>query len=180
VGAGLALALWVATMATPVAMAVSREREVQERGLDALAYIARENEGLHSAALWARSELSPEEHVVAQMIGEAYSTGNFLASISGVPTILAWPGHQRQWRGDIAEMQRRTAVDAIYSGTPEMMHAAVEQWGVTHVYVGRAERAQFGPDVRMRFGSWEVVYEAGSSALFAVPSDWRGTGEGGR
>ncbi|MEX1022151.1 MAG: hypothetical protein WD058_03285, partial [Dehalococcoidia bacterium] len=162
--------LWVVTMVVPLAMAESRAREGQERGIDAIAYLDRQVTALAAASAWARAHLDPDAHVLVQAVGEAYSTGNLLASSSGIPTVLAWPGHERQWRGEIAEAARRAAVDAIYGGTPQEMRAALHAWGVTHVYAGVEERAAYGPDVAARFADWPVAFEVDGASIFEAPA----------
>ena len=67
-------------------------------------------------------------------------------------------------------MERRAAVDAIYSGgaaptTAEVAH----RFGVTYVYIGRDERAAYGPDVATRFAGWPAVVDAAGAVLVRVP-----------
>src|SRR5690606_22582159 len=56
--------LYLASMLYAPAMAVSRAREGQARGLDALAYLERSDPGLRAAIAWGRAELDPREHVL--------------------------------------------------------------------------------------------------------------------
>jgi uncharacterized membrane protein len=163
--------VWLASMLTAPAMAVSREREWQERGLSAIAYLDDTDPALAAAVAWARVNLDPERHVVAQAIGEAYSTGNLLAAFTAVPTVLGWPGHERQWRGEIAEDGRRAAITDLYTGTREEMVAAAERWGITHVYVGAEERAAYGPSLSARFEGWPLVFSSDGGRIYAVPLD---------
>lgn len=170
--AALVAVLWVVTMTTPVFMAASRARDGQERALSGIAYLQQADPALGAAVEWARTNLDPEEHVLVQSIGEAYSSSNRLASYSAIPTLLAWPGHERQWRGEIGETARREAVDLIYAGTPEEMRAALDLWGVTHVYVGREERIAYGTDVATRFRAFDIAFEVtfttGEATIYSV------------
>ncbi|MCK9485302.1 MAG: DUF2298 domain-containing protein [Dehalococcoidia bacterium] len=172
-GVGLAtlvVALWVVTMSTPAFMAVSRAREGQERALSGIAYLQQADPALGAAVEWTRTHLDPEEHVLVQWIGEAYSPGNRLASYTAVPTLLGWPGHERQWRGDFREAARRDAVERIYAGAPLEMRAALDEWDVTHVYVGREERSAYGRDVDLRFASLPVVFAAEGATIYLAPA----------
>lgn len=160
--------VWLASMLTAPAMAVSREREWQERGLSAIAYLDDTDPALAAAVAWARVNLDPERHVLAQAIGEAYSTGDLLAAFTAVPTVLGWPGHERQWRGEIAEDGRRAAITDLYTGTREEIVTAAGRWGITHVYVGAEERAAYGPNLGAHFEGWPLVFSSDGGRIYAI------------
>jgi uncharacterized membrane protein len=171
---GLAAAglVYAASMLYTPAMAVSRAREGQEPGLDALAYLERRDPALAEALDWAGRHLDPRRHVLLQAVGDSYGPGSVLAAGSGVPTLLGWPGHERQWRGGDAPFGvRSAAVARIYreGATGEVVRLAGEI-GVTHVFVGREERAQFGRDVANRFTAWPLAFEAAGARIFEVPA----------
>jgi uncharacterized membrane protein len=164
----LALVLVLLSLYSP-AMAVSRGREGQAVGLDATRHLSDREPGLAAAIEWSRIHLDPREHVIVQAIGESYGRGNRLSTFSGIPTVLAWPNHQRQWRGEIAEAARRAAVDAIYSGSDSDAEAAIERWRVTHVFIGDPEREAFGAALDDRFAGWPVAFEADGVRILEVP-----------
>ncbi len=161
------LVVVVASVVTPPAIAVSRRQEGQTPTLDATTYLDSDLPGLRPAAAWARSALDPHEAVLLQAVGESYSEGGLLAALSGVPTLLAWPGHERQWRGEVPE-PRRTTVDEIYAGDGDAAGVA-RAAGVTHVYAGILERDQYGFRVSARFAGWQVVYSDEHGSIFEVP-----------
>ncbi len=154
------------------AMALSRGNEGQPTGLDALIYLDQSNPGLAGAIEFAQTELDPERHVLLQAVGDAYGSGGYLAAASGVPTVLNWPSHQRQWRGPEAPLSgRREAVEQIYTlGADALSEQLASGFGVTHVYVGREERTQFGQDAAERFAGWEIAWEGTGAVIFAVPA----------
>jgi uncharacterized membrane protein len=153
------------------AMAVSRSREGQPAGLNALAYLERSDPGLAGAIQYARTELNPEDDVLLQAVGEAYSSGGYLAAASGVPTVLSWPSHEIQWRDSPDVIgQRREVVQLIYTlGSTEESRALAERYGVTHVYIGREERTQYGTDVTQRFAGWGVAWKGTGAVILTVP-----------
>jgi len=154
------------------AMALSRSNEGQPTGLDALVYLDQSDPGLAGAIDFASSELDPEAHVLLQAVSDAYGPSGYLAAASGVPTVLNWPSHQLQWRGPEAPIAgRREAVGQIYAlgSTAEALGLAA-RFGVTHVYIGREERIQFGADVADRFAAWDVAWEGAGAVILAVPS----------
>ncbi len=164
--------VFVACALTVPAMLVSRHREAQAFGIDAIAYLDRADPGLAEAGRWVRANLDPEEAVLVQAVAESYTTGNMVAASTGVPTVLGWPGHQRQWRGAIDEDARREAVDAIYThgATPEGL-AAARRYGVTHVYVGFQELTTYTYDVLGRLAGWPQVFAYGPTRIYEVPAE---------
>ncbi|MEI7925698.1 MAG: DUF2298 domain-containing protein [Chloroflexota bacterium] len=151
------------------AMAVSRAREGQSPSLSGVAHLQRNDPGLYATIAWARGRLDPTRDVVAQAVSESYTAGNMLAVATGVPTLLGWPNHERQWRRAIPEAERREAVQAIYAGGPGAASTA-RRFGVTYVYVGREERAAFGREVADRFAGWPVVVNEQGVLLLQVPA----------
>ena len=89
--------------------------------------------------------------------------------------MLGWPGHELTWRGNIPALgARQSAVRDIYrAGANDEGRSKALEFGVTHVYLGREERAQFGDDVAARFAGWPTVFEAGASRIVAVPAESR-------
>lgn len=169
---GVPLALFgaLATAAFVPAMALSRAREGQSPGLDAVAQLRRNDPGLHATIRWSRDHLDPRRDVMVQAVSESYTAGNMLAAATGVPTLLAWPNHERQWRRSVPEGERRAAVDTIYRGGAVPASAEIaRRFGVTHVYVGREERAAYGAEVAARFAAWPVVVDESGSLLVKVP-----------
>ncbi|MFA7248429.1 MAG: DUF2298 domain-containing protein [Dehalococcoidia bacterium] len=169
-GVGGALLVALATAAFVPAMAVSRAREGQARGLDAEAYFAQTDPGLAAAVEWSREHLDPRHAVVVQAIGESYETVNVLSVETGVPTLLSWANHERQWRRNVPEGERRAAVDAIYEqGAVPASAEIARRFGATYVYVGRAERARYGPGVPARFAAWPSVVDTDGALLVKIP-----------
>jgi YYY domain-containing protein len=171
IGLTVAAVVYLGAMVYAPAMAVSRGREGQVTGLDSLAYLERSDPGLAGAVAFARAELDPTEDVLLQAVGNAYGPAGYLAAASAVPTVLNWAGHQVQWRGPDAPLAgRNEAVDQIYGAgaTTEGLEAAA-RFGVTHVYVGRLEREQYGSDVADRFAGWPVAWAGSGAVIFGVP-----------
>ena len=152
------------------AAAVSRAREGQQSGLDALAYLDRTDPGQAAALRWVDEHLDPADTLL-EAVGRPYTAANALSAASGVPTLLGWPAHERQWRGaEEAIAERRAVVERIYSeGATEEVRALAGDYGVTHVYLGREERRQFGPGVADRFAAWPVRFEAAGVRIVELP-----------
>jgi uncharacterized membrane protein len=56
--------------------------------------------------------------VIAEALGGDYSEGGRISATTGLPTILQWPGHELQWRGDSAPQEGREAdLETLYTST---------------------------------------------------------------
>lgn len=153
--------LYLASMLYAPAAVVSRGREGQERGLDALAYLDVRDPGRAQAVRWVAANLGDGD-VLLEAAGPSYSESGLTSAFTAVPTLLGWPGHELQWRGEGAGIVARAAVvDRIFEGGASPATAAIAQaHGVTHLYLGEAERARYGPGLLARFAGWETVFEA--------------------
>ena len=92
--------------------------------------------------------------------------------MTGIPTILTWPNHQRQWRSNVQEAERRTAIINIYeSASIEEAKLIAGSYGVTHIFVGSHELNEFGINLKQRFSSWTKVFEStgGNILIYEVP-----------
>lgn len=161
------------------AAAISRSREGQSPGLDSLAYLYQHDPGQAATLDWVRTHLNPS-NTVLEAVGPPYTRANFLSAASGIPTLLGWPAHQCQFRGDPNECralgetqeiaERRSAVELIYrEGANEQIRSFALSWGITHVYLGLEERRQFGSNIAERFTSWPTKFEKAGSIIVEIP-----------
>ena len=174
--AALAALLWLGSLLYAPAATISRGREGQARGIDALAHAERRDPGLAEALRWVRSELDPDRHVLLEAASRSYGPGNMISAASAAPTLIGWPGHQLQWHSTAPLTERLNVVNTIYrdGAGPETLQLARE-YRVTHIYLGREERSQFGADVAARFEDWRTVFEAPGARIVAVPSTIEGS-----
>ena len=170
----LAGLLWLGSLLYAPAATVSRAREGQARGIDALAHVERRDPGLAAALEWVRGELDPRRHVLLEAASRSYGPGNMISAASATPTLIGWPGHQLQWHSDAPLTERLNVVNTIYrnGAGPESLLLA-RKHGVTHVYLGREERRQFGADVATRFEAWPTVFEAAGARIVVVSTGLR-------
>jgi len=147
-------------------MAISRAWEGQVRGLDATKYIQVQQPGLAEAVNWAGNTLDLSEDLVLQAVGESYQGGNMFSTLTGISTVLAWPNHERQWRRDITETDRRTAIDHVYQygATGEGLEA-LTKYNISHVLIGDFEKRVYGADVVSKFEDWEMVFVSSDSTI---------------
>ena len=169
--AALAALLWLGSLLYAPAATISRGREGQATGIDALAHVERRDPGFAEALRWVQSELDPDRHVLLEAASRSYGPGNMISAASATPTLVGWPGHQLQWHSNVPLTERLNVVNTIYrEGAGSDTLGLAFRHRVTHIYLGREERSQFGADVAARFADWPTVFEAPGVRIVAVPA----------
>ena len=149
VAAGLGFAaLAVGALYLPAGMALTMNATTGgQYTLDATAFLREHAPGEHAAIEWLRANAQAGD-VIVEAVGDDYSTYGRVASFTGLPSPLNWPGHQLQWRGT-SEPQtgRREDVQALYTAPdPAAAEVLVERYGVRYVVLGPRERGAYGVD----------------------------------
>jgi uncharacterized membrane protein len=117
--------------------------------LNGIAYIGRQHPGDYNAMLWLQQNARPED-VLLEAVGGQYSYFGRFSMATGIPTLLGWPGHERQWRGDLyPELAgtREQDIKEIYNTQNiRRAHELLQHYGVTYIIVGSLERSpDFAP-----------------------------------
>lgn len=163
----------VVLLAGPVyyALAAGWDRTVAlgtPQGTDSLAWMQRSLPGDLAAGRWLRER---QGAVHAEAVGDSYSAFGRIALVSGNPTILGWPGHERQWRGPIPAIGTREAdVQRLYQSPGlEAVRSILDQYGVRYVVVGPLERQKYGDAGLAKFRDLLVAYASGDVTIYEVP-----------
>lgn len=112
--------------------------------LDGTAYIERFNPDEAAAMAWLRQ--APFGVVAeASIPGASYTSYGRIATHTGLPAVLGWPGHESQWRGGVTEMgSRQTDLQRLYQTTNwEEAEAILRQYQVRYVVIGPLERSTY-------------------------------------
>lgn len=85
-------------------------------------------------------------------------------SLTGIPVVLGWPGHQEQWRGvTYAPMidARSEALDLLFEASAlNQVEDVIAQYGITHVLYGTIERSYYGISGEQKFvDNYELICE---------------------
>jgi uncharacterized membrane protein len=83
--------------------------------------------------------------VIVESSGNSYSDNARISAFTGIPTILGWIGHERQWRGSASAFEGRAEdIACIYSCEDiEQVRGLLQKYNVTYVIVGKRERQSY-------------------------------------
>lgn len=136
--------------------------------LDGTAYLERQSPDEVAGIEWLKSAPSG---VVAEAVGGSYSEFARVATHSGHPNVLGWPGHESQWRGGAEEMgSRQNDIERLYR-TAEWTEAQdiLRQYNVRYVYIGPLERAAYGVNETKFQRFLQPVFQQGQVTIYEVP-----------
>ncbi len=130
---------------TPAAALTKAGQGFEPLTLNGLAHVEWSRPAEYRAILRLQSE-APRGSAMVEATAGDYSEFGRVSSSSGVPTILAWPGHQHQWRSDPSLYEGRAEdVERIYSTTDVAeANALLDMYNVRYIYVGHRERQLYG------------------------------------
>jgi YYY domain-containing protein len=113
--------------------------------LDGTAYVEASRPAEYALVQWLRREADPQATLV-EAPGGSYSTHSWVSAHTGLPSLLGWPGHERQWRGsDELPAQRELVITSLYTGLDEAeTRRLLEVYRIDYVIIGPHERAQYG------------------------------------
>jgi uncharacterized membrane protein len=140
------------------------------RTLDGLAFARAAFPDDYAAARWLAERAGPGERMVEAVDGQ-YSHGGRISSWTGVPTVLGWPGHERQWGRELGELARRQAdVEAAYKA-PTLREAIeiLRRYAVTYIVVGNLERSKY-PGALDKFKELPAVFSNGATSIYRLPA----------
>ncbi|GAB4490188.1 MAG: DUF2298 domain-containing protein [Anaerolineales bacterium] len=109
--------------------------------------------------------------VVAEAVGGSYSEFARVATHTGHPNVLNWPGHEGQWRGGYKEQGTRgDDIAALYQTTDwETARAIIEQYNIRYVYIGPLERSAYIV-YEDKFAIFlREIYRQGQVVIYEVP-----------
>ena len=109
--------------------------------------------------------------VVLEAQAPEYHWGGRVSIYTGLPTVMGWSWHERQQRGESAEVYKRIAdVRRIYSETNSaVVLPLIRKYGVDYVVVGQLERALYPAAGLEKFSEgkyWQGVYTNGGCQIY--------------
>lgn len=117
-----------------------------------------------------------DQAIVVEAVGGAYNPNyGRVGTLTGIPILLGWPNHERQWRGatygSIAG-SREADIQRLYQANFWQDAAAIlERYGIDYVVLGQTERQQYEYiNEDLFFQHLDLVCESGTSRIFRVPA----------
>ena len=136
--------------------------------LDDFARVQRENA---DDAAGIEFLLTQPEGVIAEAIGGSYSYYGRIATYTGYPTVLGWPGHESQWRGG-SELQgsRQEDINLLYSTVRwEEARTVIEKYNIRYIFIGNLERTSMRVSEEKFAMYLEPIFQQGSTSIYKVP-----------
>jgi uncharacterized membrane protein len=125
----------------------------QMRGLDGIAWMGDSAPGDLAAIRWLRANAPGSAGIAEATFNFEYNTsGNHgrVSSYTGMPTIIAWPGHEYQWRGGQPAIRaqidpRQADLNELYQTTDvARAQQIMQKYGIRYVFVGTIEKGEQG------------------------------------
>ncbi len=170
---GLVSVLVLSSLYYPVGAALDRIQSSSDpANLDGLAFVKQNAADEYDAIMRLRD--NAPRGVLVEAVGSSYSEFGRIASSTGLPSILNWPGHEAQWRGSHLPLAgREEDVASIYQTiNPSEFTNLLDKYDVRYVYLGARERATYGPVDEEKFlHSMRVYFRSGDVVVFERKSE---------
>jgi YYY domain-containing protein len=141
----VAFVVVVAAAVYPVAGTYARKNGFDATPtLDGLGWLRDRAPGDPGAIAWLNDH-APAGSVVLEAVGDDYSAFGHgrISTFTGLPTVLGWPGHERQWGHDVDNRAAEVA-QAYRAVSPVSALPVLRRYGVRYVVVGPLERTDYG------------------------------------
>jgi YYY domain-containing protein len=141
----ISIILVLAAMSYPVFATYSRSGNFKGNPtLDGAAYLEQQYQNEYNAIMWLDNLNGTP--VVLQSPGQAYKLNTHVTAFTGLPTVLGWAGHEKNWRNgaDIVN-ERWYEVPRVYTSSDvETVNGILDKYNVEYIYVGGVEEERYG------------------------------------
>jgi YYY domain-containing protein len=169
----LAAGLLYTLYAVPARAAQNRALYGDGGSLDGAAWLAERHPEDWQAITWLNANVAGRP-VILETPGDqhrAYIYEGRVSAFTGLPTVLGWAGHERQWRGTYEEQARREAdIEALFlSPDPEVTRTLLDRYDVRYIYVGPVERSRYPQESLAKFAAlFPVAYANEGVTIYRV------------
>ena len=118
-----------------------------------------------------------DDAVVVEAGWAAYRSGYArIGSMTGIPIVMGWVNHQRQWRGSTFNAvagTRQQDIDELYTDLRwEMAVEIINRYDIDYIMYGTTERQEYSSVGEEKFlENLAVVCESGDSRIFSFGQD---------
>jgi len=137
--------------------------------LDAGGYLAIQQPQEAAAIKWLEQQPSG---AVAEAVGGQYSGFARVATLSGQPAVLGWPGHEGQWRGSYEEVGSREEDIRLLYETFDWQSALtiIQRYNVRYIFVGSLEMSTYAVNEEKFTQNLRAVFSEGDVRVYLVPA----------
>lgn len=115
--------------------------------------------------------LTAPDGIIAEAIGDGYSGYARISMLTGLQTVLGWPGHEAQWRGTTEPQgTRREDIAKLYATARwDEAKFIIDQYNIRYIYIGVLERVSM-PVNEEKFQLYlKPVFQQGGVVIYEVP-----------
>ncbi len=139
--------------------------------LDGEAYVRKEHPQDYEAILWFRNISG--QPVVLQAPGDLYQWNTYVTAFTGLPTVIGWAGHEKNWRYPYSyEVDARWSdAGTIYTSLNlNDVDALLRKYNVSYIYFGDAEAKKYSSPKLFEAHPerFEKVFEYGDVVVYKV------------
>ncbi len=141
--------------------------------LDGAAWLSTSKPTDYAAIQWLNANITGAP-VIVEAPGDqfrAYVYEGRVSALTGLPTVLGWAGHQRQWRGNYDEPDiRQLELETLFTTlNPSEVQVILARYNVTYIYIGPVERERYPAQGLEKFADmFPAVYEGGDVVIYSV------------
>jgi uncharacterized membrane protein len=147
--------------------------------INGLDFARRDDPSEYEALRWLNDNVkgSPVILEAADASGD-FQDASLVSSRTGLPTLIGWPCHEAQWRGESCSRgpassfaRRLEDVPRMYATTEvSEAEALVRRYDVSYVYFGRRERERYGQAGQAKFGHFmRTVFQNDAVTIYQMP-----------
>ncbi len=108
--------------------------------------------------------------VITEAIGGSYTNYGRISRLTGLPTVLGWPGHELQWRGGVNEIgSRQSDIETLYSTNSwDIARNIIGLYQIDYIYIGPLEKSTYSVNENKFLENLPMIYENRDIKIYAA------------
>lgn len=108
--------------------------------------------------------------IIAEAIGGSYSNYARVSRLTGLPTVLGWPGHELQWRGGTKEIgSRESDIHLLYTTNDwDVALKIIDKYNIDYIYIGPLERSSYAISEGKFSNYLKIIYQTPEVSIYAT------------
>jgi uncharacterized membrane protein len=142
----------------------------KEKTLDGIAFIKDEYPNDYDAINWINENIQ-EQSIIAEAVGNAYTYYARISTTTGNQTVIGWPTHEWQWRGEPEPVfARQSRIQRLYESINEgEVTSIIKDFDIEYIYVGELEKSTYTDLTEKIFEDiGEIVYDENGTRIYKI------------